>query len=125
MEAEILYSQFLHQFKAGIGLCLGTAVRAFTLVPLIGAGLAAEGISGSLAKGMPPGKRKLKPFLHGFTHHHAVGLIIMESKGIYAFRSFKLDFSYSGKIFFCHFVIVLNVISKDRRLPCMRPRSEA
>ena len=42
VEAKILYSKLLHDFKACIGLVLGTLQGSVGLVPLVGTGLASE-----------------------------------------------------------------------------------
>ena len=105
MEAVVADAQLLHDLEAGVGLGLGAAVGALALVPLVGAGLAAERVAGRLAQGVPPGHRELEPVLHGLAHDHAVRVIIMESKGILALSALEGDLSDCREILFCHDVL--------------------
>jgi len=102
MEAEVLDAQFLHDLEAGICLGAGAAVGALAFVPLVGTGLAAEGVSGSLSQGVPPSHGELEPVLHGLAADDALGLIVMECKGVLALSSLEGNLADCGEILFCH-----------------------
>ena len=107
MEAIILDTQLLHDLEAGVRLGLGTAVRALALVPLIAAGLAAEGVAGGLAQGVPPGHGELEPILHLLAADDLLGIVIMESEGVLGLRTLEFDFPNTREVLFvCHNVSV-------------------
>jgi hypothetical protein len=61
-----------------------------------------KGITPSAAEGMPIGYRKFKMLLHGFSCDNPVGVVVVESKGVVTFFSFKLNFSNGWKKRFSH-----------------------
>ena len=93
VEAEIADAEFLHDFESGIDLGAGAAIGAFAFVPLIGTGLAAEGISGCLAESMPPCHGEFEPVLHGFAHDDAFCVIIVECERILALSALETNLS--------------------------------
>jgi hypothetical protein len=52
---------------------------------------------------VPPCHGELEPVLHGFAANDALGLIIMESKGILGLFALERDLPDLGEVFFnCH-----------------------
>ena len=102
MEAEILYTQLVHDFKAGIHLVLGSLHGVSALIPGIGTCATAKLVAAGCTECMPPCHGKLQPIFHFLTHYDLFSIVIMEGQRIVAVLAFKLDFSDLWKILFCH-----------------------
>ena len=108
VEAEIFDTQFLHDFKTGIGLLLGDGQGIRALVPGERLRAAAELVAAFCAKGVPPSHGKLQPVFHLLAHDDLFGIIVAVSQWVLALFSFELNFSDARKILFlCHNFLVL------------------
>ena len=102
MEAEVLDAQLVHDLEAGVHLVLGTLHSVIGLVPLVAAGLTAKGVTAGLSQGVPPCHGELEPVLHLLTHHHALGLVVVECHHVLTVFSLEGNLACKGEILFCH-----------------------
>ena len=101
VEAVVLDTQLLHEFKTGIHLVLGSLNLVGVTVPGELLRTTTELVTTFSAQGVPPCHCKLQPVFHLLTHDYLFSIIIVVSHRVLTIFSFEFDFSYSRKILFC------------------------
>ena len=101
VEAVVLDTHLLHEFKTGVHLVLGSLHGISRVVPRESLRAAAELVTALGAQRVPPGHGELQPFAHFLAHDDLVGVVIAERHGVLTLFTFKLNLSYARKILFC------------------------
>ena len=101
METIIFDSHFLHEFKAGIHLILGSLHLIGITVPREFLCSAAKLVTALGTQRMPPCHSKLQPVFHLLAVNYLFSIIITERHRVLTFLTFKFNLSYTGKILFC------------------------
>ena len=98
VEAVIIHPYFIEKFKGSIHFVFCTLHWIGACVPRMHNSTWTKRISTGTAEGVPIGNSKFKVLLHRLSGDDTVRVVVAKGKWVVAFFSFKLDFSYLGKI---------------------------